>query len=127
MLSGGIAYSDVAREGGFASTPTGRLETATVLTCPLLFSGIVFSTMLSGRGQVSGILAMNLLGVIFGGLLEYNSMYFGLRRIYTRIKRDPTRLDYQDVALTMHDDDLETLDLFHHTAAAEKFVAAAAR
>jgi hypothetical protein len=72
----------VAREGGFASTPTGRLETAIVLTCPLLFSGIVFSTMLSGRGQVSGILAMNLLGAIFGGLLEYNSMYFGFRWLY---------------------------------------------
>ncbi len=72
----------VARAGGFASTPTGRLETAVVLTCPLLFSGIVFSTMLSGRGKVSGILAVNLLGAIFGGLLEYNSMYFGFRWLY---------------------------------------------
>jgi len=72
----------VARAGGFGSTATGRLETAVVLTCPLLFSGIVFSTMLSGRGQVSGILAMNLLGAIFGGLLEYNSMYFGFRWLY---------------------------------------------
>ena len=60
-------------------------------------------------------------------LKRWLSMYFGLRRIYTRIKRDPARFEYQDVALTMHDDDLETLDLFHHTEAAEKFVAAAAR
>jgi hypothetical protein len=72
----------VARSGGFASTPIGRLETATVLTCPLLFSGILFSTLLSSRGQVSAMIAMNLLGAICGGLLEYNSMYFGLRWLY---------------------------------------------
>jgi len=68
----------VAKSGGFTSTPVGRLETAIVLTCPLLFSGIVFSTLLSNKGQVSGIMASNLLGAICGGLLEYNSMYFGL-------------------------------------------------
>jgi spermidine synthase len=72
----------IARSGGFASTPTGRLETAIVLTCPLFFSGIVFSTLLSRKGQVSGIMASNLLGAICGGLLEYNSMYFGFRSLY---------------------------------------------
>jgi spermidine synthase len=72
----------VARSGGFGSTPIGRFETAFVLTCPLLFSGIVFSTLLSSKGQVSGMLAMNLLGAICGGLLEYNSMYFGFRWLY---------------------------------------------
>ena len=71
-----------AGSGGFASTPLGRLETATLLTLPLLFSGIVFSTLLSGKGQVSGMIAMNLLGAIFGGLLEYNSMYFGFQFLY---------------------------------------------
>jgi len=49
---------------------------------PLLFSGIVFSTLLSSKGQVSGMIAMNLLGAICGGLLEYNSMYFGFRFLY---------------------------------------------
>jgi hypothetical protein len=72
----------VARAGGFASTPLGRLETSIVLTLPLLFSGIVFSTLLSSKGQVSGMIAMNLLGAICGGLLEYNSMYFGFRFLY---------------------------------------------
>lgn len=72
----------VARSGGFASTPVGRLETAVVLTCPLFFSGIVFSTLLSHKGQVSGIMASNLLGAMCGGLLEYNSMYFGFRSLY---------------------------------------------
>jgi len=71
-----------ARSGGFASTPVGRLETAVVLTLPLLFSGIVFSTLLSTTKQIAGIMAMNLLGAICGGLLEYNSMYFGFRALY---------------------------------------------
>jgi hypothetical protein len=54
----------VARSGGFASAPVGRLETAIVLTYPLFFSGIVFSTLLSNKGQVSGIMASSLLGPI---------------------------------------------------------------
>ena len=72
----------VSKSGGFPSTPLGRLGTVVILTCPLLFSGIVFSTLLSTRGQVSGIMAANLLGAICGGLLEYNSMYFGFRSLY---------------------------------------------
>ena len=72
----------VASSGEFASTPLGRLETSVVLTLPLLFSGIVFSTLLSSKGQISGMIAMNLLGAICGGLLEYNSMYFGFRFLY---------------------------------------------
>jgi hypothetical protein len=72
----------VARSGGFGSTPLGRIETAIVLTCPLLFSGIVFSTLLSSSGPVSSMMAMNLLGAICGGLLEYNAMYFGFRWLY---------------------------------------------
>jgi spermidine synthase len=72
----------VARSGGFPSTPFGRLETAILLTSPILFSGIVFSTLLGSRGQIAGIMAVNLLGAMGGGLLEYNSMYFGFRALY---------------------------------------------
>jgi hypothetical protein len=61
--------SYVARLGGYASTPLGRLETSIVLTLPLLFSGIVFSTLLTSKGQISGMIAMNLLGAICGSLL----------------------------------------------------------
>jgi len=54
-----------------------------VLASPFLFSGIVFSILLSSTtGQISGVMAMNLLGAICGGLLEYNSMYFGFRSLY---------------------------------------------
>jgi hypothetical protein len=37
----------VARSGGLAFTPVGRLETATALTIQLSFSEVVFSTLLS--------------------------------------------------------------------------------
>ncbi len=81
LLALGIGWL-AASSGGFASTPLGRLETAVLLTLPLLFSGIVFSTLLSSTKQISAIMAMNLLGAICGGLLEYNSMYFGFRALY---------------------------------------------
>jgi spermidine synthase len=73
----------VSKSGGFASTPLGRVETAILLASPFLFSGIIFSSLLSSStGQISGAMAMNLLGAICGGLVEYNSMYFGFRMLY---------------------------------------------
>ncbi|HEX7706313.1 MAG TPA: radical SAM protein [Thermoanaerobaculia bacterium] len=46
-------------------------------------------------------------------LAQWTSIYAGLRRIYTRIKRDPARLEYMDTALTpVTDDESQTLDLF---------------
>jgi hypothetical protein len=72
----------VARNGGLPASPVGRLETAVLLTIPMLFSGIVFSTLLGARGEISGIMAVNLLGAMTGGLLEYNSMYLGFRALY---------------------------------------------
>ena len=71
-----------ARSGGFASTAIGRLETAALLSLPLLFSGIVFSTLLSSDRHISSIMAINLMGAIVGGLLEYNSMYLGFQALY---------------------------------------------
>jgi hypothetical protein len=48
----------------------------------MFFSGILFSTLLRSRGAISGMMAMNLLGAMCGGLLEYNSMYFGFQFLY---------------------------------------------
>ena len=72
----------IALGGGLPSTTLGRLATAGILTCPIFFSGIVFSTLLASKGKVSSIMAINLLGAMCGGLLEYNSMYFGFRFLY---------------------------------------------
>lgn len=72
----------VAKIGGLPSTLTGRIGTAVLLTSPLFFSGIIFSILLSRRGEISGAMSANLLGAMCGGLLEYNSMYFGFRFLY---------------------------------------------
>lgn len=72
----------VALNGGLPSTWAGRIGTAAILTLPMFFSGIVFSTLLRSRGEISGIMATNLFGAMCGGLLEYNSMYFGFRFLY---------------------------------------------
>ena len=53
-----------------------------VLTLPLFFSGIAFSSELKGISSVAVALSSNLLGSMLGGLLEYNSMYFGFRSLY---------------------------------------------
>ena len=72
----------ISIRGGFPSTIPGRLTALVVLTCPLFFSGLIFSTMLRSGVQISGIMAANLIAVVCGGLLEYNSMYFGFRCLY---------------------------------------------
>jgi hypothetical protein len=72
----------VATSGGMSSTTTGRIGTAVILTCPLFFSGIVFSTLLSAESRISSLVSMNLMGAMCGGILEYNSMYFGFHFLY---------------------------------------------
>ena len=72
----------VARHGGLGSTLAGKVGTATLLTCPMFFSGIIFSTLLSKAQTISGVMAVNLIGSMLGGLLEYNSMYFGFQFLY---------------------------------------------
>ena len=71
----------VMGRGGLPSTTPGRIATAVLLTSPLFFSGIVFSTLLAARGSVASAMAANLLGAMVGGLLEYNAMYFGFRSL----------------------------------------------
>jgi hypothetical protein len=72
----------VARGGGLASTPAGQLGTIVVLTSPLFFSGIVFSSLLATSRGIAGAMSANLFGAMCGGLLEYNAMYFGFQTLY---------------------------------------------
>ena len=67
----------------FGSPLVSLLVSCVLLTIPLFFSGIVFSTLI-GRAKIniSTALAYNLLGALFGGLMEYNSMYFGFAFLY---------------------------------------------
>ncbi len=82
LLSASLLLGLFVTKAGFAPTPAGRLGAVAVLTCPLFFSGLVFSSLLQRSQDVSGAMAANLVGAICGGLLEYNSMYFGLSSLY---------------------------------------------
>ncbi len=53
-----------------------------ILTVPIFFSGLAFSKELSVENHVGVALSSNILGAIFGGLIEYNSMYFGFKSLY---------------------------------------------
>ena len=64
------------------SQDLGASVSTILLVIPVLFSGLVFSISLRERGSVASALASNLFGAIVGGLLEYNSMYFGFRALY---------------------------------------------
>jgi SAM-dependent methyltransferase len=70
------------RTSGIGSSAAGSWLAVLLLTCPLFFSGLVFSTLLSRAAEASTALGMNLLGAMAGGVLEYNSMYFGFRSLY---------------------------------------------
>ncbi len=59
-----------------------QLLLTAALTLPLFFSGMAFSEEIERTGTVATAMASNLLGAMMGGLLEYNSMYFGFRSLY---------------------------------------------
>jgi hypothetical protein len=40
-----------------------------VLTCPMFFSGIAFSSLLASTGEISAALALNLVGAMLGAAL----------------------------------------------------------
>ncbi|HEY1309821.1 MAG TPA: hypothetical protein VGF02_02645, partial [Pseudolabrys sp.] len=67
----------------FGSPLASLLVSCVLLTIPMFFSGIVFSGLI-GRAKIniSTALAYNLMGALFGGLMEYNSMYFGFAFLY---------------------------------------------
>jgi hypothetical protein len=50
----------------------------------------------------------------FAKQFRWISLYTSVRKLYTRIKKDPKRFDYTDVALTEPtDDDVDTLEMFN--------------
>ena len=64
-------------------------------------------------------------GEIAGKLVAWTKLYVKLRRIYLRIKKDPQRYAYTDLAMTpVNDEELETHELFN-TGAAQAYVARA--
>ena len=71
-----------SRLGGFPPTLLGKIAAIVVLTCPIFFSGLLFSITIRFGKNMPSIMAINLIGAMMGGLLEYNSMYFGFQFLY---------------------------------------------
>jgi hypothetical protein len=74
-LVAGAAVTTAVSDGW--QMPLAKITMPVVLTLPLFFSGLIFSSELARGGELSSILASNLFGAMFGGFLEYNSMYWG--------------------------------------------------
>jgi hypothetical protein len=72
----------VARGGGLPSTTAGQIASVLLLTSPVFFSGLVFSSLVATAPSISSAMAANLFGAMCGGVLEYNAMYFGFQFLY---------------------------------------------
>ncbi len=52
------------------------------VAAPMFFAGIVFAHWFERTDTPSAALGANLIGAVFGGLLEYLSLIIGLRKLY---------------------------------------------
>ena len=83
LLSLGLSLASAYGYGPFAAGElSGRTARTVVVTLPLFFAGLAFSTELKRSPSVAAALSSNLLGAMLGGCLEYNAMYFGYRSLY---------------------------------------------
>ena len=80
FLIAGISFSGANL--AFLPLKLDKILMTALLTAPLFFSGLAFSSELDQHSQVPTALSSNLLGAMLGGFLEYNSMYFGFRSLY---------------------------------------------
>ncbi len=80
----GYGACDQPRPVGVRIAPLVQLAlSCLVLTIPLFFAGIIFSSLIGeARINISTAFAYNLMGALFGGVMEYNSMYFGFAFLY---------------------------------------------
>jgi hypothetical protein len=62
--------------------PMARLTMPVVLNLPLLFAGLIFSSLLLRTSDLGAALSANIFGAMLGGFLEYNSMYWGYASLY---------------------------------------------
>jgi spermidine synthase len=73
-----VVTNDIIASSNWAA----KISFLTLLTVPMFFSGIIFSSLLKKSQDVTGALAYNIIGAMLGGLLEYNSLKFGFSSLY---------------------------------------------
>jgi SAM-dependent methyltransferase len=82
LISLGMTLLAPSLDLASAGVWSGRILATIVVTLPLFFSGVVFSSEMNSAKSVAAALGSNLLGAMLGGCLEYNSMYFGYHFLY---------------------------------------------
>jgi len=82
LLSIGVSYLFSELKVEDYSLNLAKVLSPIFLTIPIFFSGLAFSSELKKLNSVSIALSSNILGALFGGLVEYNSMYFGFKFLY---------------------------------------------
>jgi hypothetical protein len=53
-----------------------------LVAMPIFFAGLIFATLLARSDDARVSLAYNVMGAVFGGVLEYSSMMFGIKALY---------------------------------------------
>ena len=79
-LAAGWGVSHYVAAGG--AMPMARVTMPIVLNLPLLFAGLIFSSLLLRTNDIGAALSANIFGAMLGGFLEYNSMYWGYSSLY---------------------------------------------
>ena len=82
LLIASLVVSAIASKTGIAGLSSNQWGMTAILTCPIIFSGILFSILISKVEDIGSAMAMNILGALCGGVLEYNAMYLGYRALY---------------------------------------------
>ncbi len=82
LLSVILGYSASSLGSTSAISLWSKLVISILITVPVYFSGLAFSSELKRSISIGHILSSNLLGAMLGGFLEYNSMYFGFQFLY---------------------------------------------
>ncbi len=84
LLFASLALTYVLPLDVFAGfTPVVRaVASMVVLSLPLFFAGLIFGESLRRAGETAGPLASNLSGSVAGGVLEYGSLWWGVKSLY---------------------------------------------
>jgi len=62
--------------------PLRLLTSALIVGIPVGFASLIFSTSFKEEKNLSNVFGSNLLGIVFGGALEYTSNIWGLNQLY---------------------------------------------
>ncbi len=82
ILLSTIASQGLSRMDFWQFTAISKFVMPLLLTFPIYFAGLAFSSEFKRTSSLSVAMSSNLFGAMLGGILEYNTMYLGFRSLY---------------------------------------------